>query len=190
MRKLGIFLNIIIIAIFFGTFANAKNLKFNSSSVVLVQELDIMSVWLCPVSDTNQFETHCRNRDGFYFHLAAGKRDIITLENGGLYGVKAVKGKHIGRFAFALGRVQSGSVITTYRVKDQTMVANVKPGTVLIMPHSYGLSKSQLNKTLKRIKSIFKKRYGSIADQMTYKIMETKKISCTKSNAGQACNFR
>ncbi len=186
--------NVVFFTLIFATSVNAKNFKLDPNSVVLVQEVDIISVWLCPVSETGQFETHCKRKNHLYFYLEGGRRDIINAGKAGLYGVKSIKNKKSGRYAYTLGRITSGSSIVTYGIKNETMVADVSPGTVLIMPYSYGLPRKTLNKTLKQVKSIFKKRYGSIADQMTYKIMETKKISCTKSkitlNTGQSCTLR
>ncbi|KAB7616242.1 hypothetical protein F9L33_05695 [Amylibacter sp. SFDW26] len=187
-------LKIVFFILIFTTSASAKNFKLDPSSVVLVQEIDITSVWLCPVSQTGQFETHCKRNNHLYFYLEGGRRDFITEGKTGYYGVKSIKSKKAGRYAYTLGRITSGSNITTYSIKDETMIADVSSGTVLIMPYSYGLPRKTLNKILKQVKSIFRKRYGSVADQMTYKIMETKKISCTKSkiafNSGQSCTLR
>ena len=166
----------------FAISAYAKDLdKGKPSSVVLVQEVgSTWHVWFnhfCPLSSVNTFSSYCKKRVEYNFQFYQINPNVDWVKSDKYkYFIQWTAPKPKGRYAYAYSTRGNNSA----SIKNETLVATIAPGTVLIRSFFEKGTKTEKAAVIARTKAIFKREYGTLADKMTYKVFDVVNVKCLK----------
>ncbi|KAB7616157.1 hypothetical protein F9L33_05235 [Amylibacter sp. SFDW26] len=157
----------------------AKDLG-NPNSVVYVQEIrntfQVVFNTYCPMRADRRFSNFCKRADSYRFGKAILNPNTDWVkETDYKYMVQWMPAK-TGTYAWVTA--QGGNF--TASIKNETLLANFAPKTVVVESFFTKGSKAERAAVIARVKAMLKKKYGAVADQMKYRHVQAAAVECVK----------
>ncbi|KAB7615645.1 hypothetical protein F9L33_02470 [Amylibacter sp. SFDW26] len=164
----------------------------NPNSVVLVQELtsgfSVHYPKFCPVS-SGSFPVRC-HRKGYHFNVGtwSKKADVISI-NGKRYLAQWIAALPEGLYAYTEAEVGA----KLFRITNSTIVAFIKPGTIITNYTFENKSSMHVNDQQEEITIALKRKYGKIIEQMRFSTLHIKNVECDEgqwNSSDQLCKLK
>lgn len=165
-------------------------------SVVHVQEItsnfQVLFNYYCPVRKDRKFQQHCKRGSAYNFKQPTLNPNVDWVKVGKFkYMVQWVPARAPGTYAWTAAR----GGLTDYGLKEETQLIELAPGTVMVdSPFYVKGTKAQRAALMQRVKAMFAQKYGAVAKQMKFRMVQPANVKCLKRREapkdGYNCTLR